>query len=490
MLGCLLMSKELLMNSRRIMRQSIALMLILLSSTAFANDKPNVIVLLADDLGYSGLQCFGSDLHETPHLDKMAADGMKFTSAYSACTVCSPTRASVMTGKYPARLHLTDFISGQKRPFSKLNVPDWTMRLEHSETTIAEYLKRNGYSSAHIGKWHLHGRNDPAEFGPTGRGFDVSIGKPKSRGYFIDQKLVDSGKVKSGYVTDHLTDAAVRVINRWKDKPFFLYFAYNTPHTPIQGKNELVDYYRKKIKPGMRHNNPTYAAMVHSLDDSVGRVIKAVEQAGIADRTLIWFISDNGGLSQKYNKPTGFIDNHPVRRGKGSAYEGGIRVPMIVHWPGVTKPGSVSDEPVCTIDILPTVLEITDSRPRIAGEYPFDGQSLAPIFRDAAQQLNRDALYWHYPHYHAGGDGPYAAIRARRYRLIEFFEDNRLELYDLDNDIGETKNLATEQPKLAHRLHAKLKSWQKSVNAQMPTLNPNYDAVKANQEANGQQPDN
>ena len=319
------------------MKNSIALVLILLASSTFARDKPNVILLLADDLGYSGLKCFGSDLHETPNLDKMAADGMKFTSAYSACTVCSPTRASVMTGKYPARLHLTDFISGQKRPFSKLNVPDWTMRLEHSETTVAEYLKQNGYSTAHVGKWHLHARNDPAEYGPLGHGFDLTVSKPKSRGYFIDQKLIESGKVKSGYVTDHLTDEAVRVIDSWQDKPFFLYFAYNTPHTPIQGKKELVDYYKRKIKPGMRHNNPTYAAMVHSLDESVGRVARAVEQAGIADRTMIWFISDNGGLSQNTTNRTGFIDNHPVRRGKGSAYEGGTRVPMIVDWLGETS---------------------------------------------------------------------------------------------------------------------------------------------------------
>lgn len=456
-------------------------------------EKPNVILLLADDLGYSGLTCYGSDLYQTPNLDALAQQGLKFTSAYSACTVCSPTRASIMTGKYPARLHLTDFIAGQSRPYSKLSMPDWTKRLEPAEVTIAEHMQKNGYSTAHFGKWHLEPKNDKSQdFSATGHGFDVSVSRPKgAKGYFINQKLVDAGHLKSGYLTDHLTDKAVELIDEWKAKPFFIYFAYNTPHTPIQGKPELVKAYKAKLKPGLRHDNPTFAAMVHSLDESVGRVIAAVEEAGLTDSTVIWFVSDNGGLSIKFNKPTGFTDNQPLRRGKGSAYEGGTRVPMIVKWPGLTAPATVTDEPVCTIDILPTVLNLTnswtDSATQSANDATgtIDGQSLESILRNPAARLDRDALYWHYPHYHAGGNSPYSAIRARRYRLVEFFEDGRLELYDLQNDIGERDDLAKAKPKLVEKLHGQLKAWRSRVNAQLPTLNPNYDPEKAKRESSG-----
>jgi arylsulfatase A-like enzyme len=458
------------------------------ASAAPRDSQPNIILLFADDLGYTGLGCYGSDLHETPNLDRLAQNGMRFTSAYSACTVCSPTRASLMTGKYPARLRLTDFIAGQNRPYAKLRIPDWNKRLELTEVTLPERLKAVGYQTAHVGKWHLSPRGaDARQFGPEQQGFDISIEKPaESKGYFIPQRVIESRKLSSGYVTDYLTDHAVRIIDQWKDRPFFLYFAYHTPHTPIQGKPELVEHYRNKIRPGLRHNdlrhnNATYAAMVHSLDESVGRVRRAIEQAGLEKQTIILFISDNGGLSHKFGEPTGFIDNHPLRRGKGSAYEGGTRVPMIVKWPGVTRPGSSSDEPVCTVDFLPTILDIAGQPPQ-AG---LDGQSLVPILRSPQADLQRDALYWHYPHYHAGGDSPYGAVRAGRWKLIEFYEEMRVELYDLESDLGESVNLAEQNSAKRDQLRELLHRWRDSVGAQMPTDNPDFDAELARRMASG-----
>jgi len=349
-----------------------------------AEERANVIVLLADDLGWTDLGCYGSDSHQTPIIDHLAARAMRFTDAYSSCTVCSPTRASIMTGKYPARLHLTDFIAGQHRPFAKLEVPDWNKRLELSEVTLAEALRCAGYATAQIGKWHLgpRGGADAKNYDPIGQGFDTQRMKPPgTRGYFIPERVVKQRQLKSSYVTDHLTDEAVKVIHDWKDHPFFLYFAYHTPHTPIQGKEELVNAYRKSIVDGAKHINPTYAAMVHSLDESVGRILSAVEESGISKRTIIIFASDNGGLSRKFGKQTGFTVNTPLRQGKGSAYEGGVRVPLIVRWPGVTKAGSTSSEPVCTIDFYPTILEMTATKGDTEHNQTIDGLSLVNLLK-------------------------------------------------------------------------------------------------------------
>jgi arylsulfatase A len=455
-----------------------------LAARALAESPPNIIVLFADDLGYTGLGCYGSDLHQTPHLDRLAEDGIRFTSAYSACTVCSPSRASLMTGKYPARLRLTDFIAGQSRPYAKLRIPDWNKRLELSEITLPERLKEAGYATAHVGKWHLAPRGEGAkQFGPTQQGFDISIAKPaQSKGYFISEREVRASKLNSNYVTDYLTDEATTIIDQWKDRPFFLYFAYHTPHTPIQGKPELVEQYEQKIVPTLRHRNASYAAMVHSLDESVGRVLATVERCGLTDRTIILFLSDNGGLTQRFGKPTGIIDNHPLRRGKGSAYEGGTRVPMIVKWPGVTRPGSTSDEPLSTIDLMPTILECAEQQPQA----DIDGNSFASILKSPQADLPRDALYWHYPHYHAGGDSPYGAVRSGRWKLIEFYEDMRVELYDLASDIGESRNLAEQNTAKRDELRGMLYRWRESVGAQMPTENPNFDAERAQRMANGE----
>lgn len=439
---------------------------------------PNIVVFLADDMGWTGPGCYGSDLHLTPHLDQLAASGMKFTDGYAACTVCSPTRASVMTGKYPARLHLTDWIKGQNRPQAKMVIPDWTMYLDLEETTIAELLKSQGYKTCHVGKWHLG--DEP--YWPEYQGFDENVGGTDSGsprgGYHLPNGIYKDAR-KGEYLTDRLTDDAIAFIeasvdanfDAEKDEPFFLNFDYYTVHTPIQGKADYIKAYEERLRPGQKHSNPIYAAMHQSLDESVGRVLDKLDELGIADSTVIFFLSDNGGLSHKFGKETGIVDNAPLRRGKGSAYEGGHRVPFIVRWPGVTQSNSVSNEPVCSVDLLPTICSIVGVKPGL-----IDGVDLTPVLNDPHAGLDRDALYWHYPHYHAGGDGldglaqgPYGAIRQGDWKLIEFYEDMRFELYNLANDISESNNLATTHPELAEELRAKLHQWRKEVDAQMPT---------------------
>lgn len=455
------------------------------SADVKANERPNakrlnVVFLLADDLGWTGLRCFGSDFYETPNLDRLAARSTKFTNAYSACTVCSPTRASIMTGQYPARLRLTDFIAGQNRPFAKMRIPQWTKFLEHRHVTIAETLKQAGYRTGMVGKWHLDKRGD-RNFAPIRHGFDEQHMKPPgTRGYLISPNFKDPGESGSRYVTDYLTDKAVDFIDRNSQQPFFLYFAYHTPHTPIQGRADLVKNFEAKVRKDAVHKNPTYAAMVKSLDMSVGRVLSQLETSGVADRTLVVFTSDNGGLTQRYGKHDGFTENLPLRRGKGSAYEGGVRVPTIVQQPGVTKPGTVCEEPISTIDWYPTLLELTDSKGDGTHNESVDGVSLAGLFRDPSSSLDRN-LYWHYPHYHAGGDGPYSAVRSGDWRLIEFHETGETALYSLSDDIGEQNNLAKSKPEKAAALLAVLRAWRKRVGAQMPTLNPDYDPAKATQ---------
>ncbi|MCP4788058.1 MAG: sulfatase [Fuerstiella sp.] len=442
-----------------------------------AEKKPNIVMFLADDLGWTGLECFGSDLYETPHLDTLAKSGMMFTDAYAACTVCSPTRASIMTGMYPARLRCTDFIAGQNRPHARLRIPDWTKRLQTEYVTIAEALREAGYRTAHVGKWHLEGKGDNAKgTDAVSQGFDVSIEKPAgTRGYFL--KKGTTSKAGTNYVTDWLTDEACDFIDDSRDDPFFLYFAYHVPHTPIQGRADLVEYFQQKVLSEATHNNPTYAAMVASLDQSVGRVLQNLKANDLTDNTVIVFTSDNGGLTQRYGKHDGFTENLPLRRGKGSAYEGGVRVPTIIRWPGVTKPGATCRTPIMTIDYYPTFLEVARAAGDADHNRSVDGLSLSSLLRDPAIELDR-SLYWHYPHYHAGGDGPYSAIRSGDYRLIEFHEDKSLRLFDLAGDIGEQDDLAEQEPDKARALHSKLQHWRTSVAAQMPTRNQAYDAAR------------
>lgn len=451
-------------------------LVILLSflSQASNPEKPNIVFLLADDLGWTGTASFGSDFYETPNLDQLASEGTSFTNAYAACTVCSPTRASILTGMYPAKLRLTDFIAGQNRPYARMQIPEWTKGLKPELTTMAEAMKGGGYRTIHIGKWHL-GFPHQNEQGPLTHGFDVSHEKPEgTRGYFISNDTARSLKLKSNYSTDYLTDKAVEEIEQTKDAPFFMYFAYHTPHTPIQGREDLVEYFKSKVDPEAIHNNPTYAAMVMSLDMSVGRIVESLEKKGLRENTIIIFTSDNGGLTQRYGKRDFFTENIPLRRGKGSAYEGGVRVPAIVSWPGVIGEGTRCHTPIMSIDYYPTLLDATGIDGIASHNKDLDGRSLLKVFNEPKQKIRRK-LFWHYPHYHAGGDGPYSAVRFGKWRLIEFHETGNVELYDLSKDIGETYDRSNFNLKTRDQLKAALKKWRNSIGAQMPNKNPDFD---------------
>lgn len=467
------------------MKKLLSILALTFVLTADGANKPNILLLLADDLGWSALGCYGNTLHETPNLDRLAAQGMRFTDAYSACTVCSPTRASLMTGKYPARLRLTDFIAGQNRPYEKLTIPNWTKHLQPNETTIAEALKQAGYATAHVGKWHLEAKSPvpgvaSERFLPSAQGFDISIGKPSgTRGYFLPDKIKRTDGSSGGYVTDYLTDEALRLIEQHQRKPFFLYFAYHTPHTPIQGKARLVEHYEAKLaeRPDIEIRNATYAAMIHSLDESVGRITAKVDELGLSENTLILFISDNGGLTQRYGKIDNIADNMPLRRGKGSAYEGGVRVPMIARWPGTVPAKSECRTPVMTIDFFPTALAAAGLQP--SSHRNIDGVRLLELLKDPTTNLKRESLFWHYPHYHAGGDAPYSAIRRSNWKLIDFHDDTPDALYNLRIDLGESHNVLATNSQQADQLRRLLKQWRNRVKAQMPTKNPRFDASKA-----------
>jgi arylsulfatase A-like enzyme len=431
----------------------------------------NFVLILVDDLGWTDLGCFGSDFYETPAIDRLAAEGMRFTNAYSACTVCSPTRAAVMTGKYPARLHLTDWIHGHKRPQAKLKIPPWTEYLSPEEFTLAKAFQAAGYATASIGKWHL---GDGEEHDPTHYGFDLNLGgfgagQPPS--YFSPYRMPTLKDGPPGeYLTDREAEEACKFIESHRDRPFFLYWPHYAVHTPLQAKAELIERYRQKLKPGLRHTNTTYAAMIASLDESVARLQAKLEELGLAERTVIVFTSDNGGLIAGGRQQV--TVNVPLRAGKGSAYEGGVRVPLIVKCPGVTQAGAVCETPVMSIDFLPTLLELAGIK--IAPSETIDGRSFAAALRNPQAKIEREALYWHYPHYHPGGATPYGAVRAGDLRLVEFYEDDRVELYNLRDDIGESQDLASTMPERAAELRRMLHDWRTQVGAQMPTPNPDY----------------
>ena len=441
------------------------------TGAAPATGRPNIVLILADDLGWTDLSGYGSDFYETPHIDRLARDGMRFTQAYSACTVCSPTRAAILTGKYPARLHITDWIPGLPPENPKLLAPDWTKYLLLEEVTIARTLKGAGYVTASIGKWHLGNE----EYYPEKHGFDINIAGSSNAAppsYFAPYKIptLQDGP-KGEYLTDRQGEEAARFIEQHKEKPFFLYVPLFAVHTPIQGKQALVEKYRAKKRPGQRQTNAVYAAMIESMDDAVGRIRRKLDDLKLAERTIVIFASDNGG-----RVPT--TSNHPLRVGKGSCYEGGTRVPLIVHWPGVTKPGSVCDTPVISMDLHPTIIEMAGLKD--AARKSVDGVNLGPLLRQDGS-LKRDALFWHYPHYQhyqLGGSTPYGAIRAGDFKLIEFFDDLRVELYNLREDIGEQRNLAAQMPAKVDELRARLHAWRKEVGAQMPSPSPNYDPTK------------
>lgn len=451
--------------------------------------RPNIVFFLVDDLGWADLACYGSEFHETPNIDSLAKSGMRFTNGYAACPVCSPTRASILTGRHPVRVDITDWIPGRRtntiRAVRFQHVED-RENLALAEVTIAEYLRQHAnYQTYFLGKWHLGGKGH----WPTDQGFDVNVGGIEKGsppgGYYSPWKNPNlKVKAKGEYLTTRLTDEAISLIEQSdRDRPFLLYFSYYNVHTPIQPDRRSIERYRKAAKKRFtgptpqgnerqalsrrRQDNPEYASMVAAVDTSVGRVLKAIDDVGIRDDTIVVFFSDNGGLctlTQQKSSRVGPTSNLPLRSGKGWLYEGGIREPMIVRAPGVTKAGTATDALAFSTDFFPTLLELTGLP--LAPELHADGTSLMPVLR--GESASQRAVYWHYPHYHGSDWKPGAAIRDGDWKLIEFYESDETELYNLANDVGETTDLSERQPEIRDRLKAKLGNWQQEMNAKMP----------------------
>ncbi len=466
--------------------------------------KPNVIFILLDDFGYSDLGCYGSSFYETPNFDRLAKQGVRFTDAYASCPVSSPTRASIMTGRYPVNTGITDWIPGRQAtnsgsPSDKLLALPFNLNLRLEEVTIAEVLKKNGYSTMISGKWHL---GETEGYWPENQGFDInkggfSKGSPVrnkvANGYFSpygNPRLPD-GPVGE-YLTDRLTDEAIKFVENSARKSFFLYLPYYAVHNPLQAKEEHIRKFTEKaetmglsekdpftrerdwIKPDMSNNfkeriiqsNPVYAAMIYSVDENVGRLLKRIDELGLTENTIIIFTSDNGGLATSEGSPT---CNAPLRAGKGWLYEGGIRVPLIIRYPGRSKAGTVVTTPVSSVDFLATIAEMTGSG---TGNLKTDGVSFVSLFKK--DRMTDRPLFWHYPHYSNQGVEPGSAVRLGKYKLIDNFERDRQELYDLDTDISESKDISSANPRKTRELFKLLNDWRKATNAKMMEPNPNW----------------
>ena len=434
-----------------------------------AETRPNIVVIMADDLGWRDLHCYGNASIDTPFLDRLAQDGMRFTDAYAAAPVCSPTRAAMMTGLSPARLHLTNHAPGHKDGFalegSTLREAASVRHLALSYVTIAERLKEAGYATGHVGKWHLSfvDRNDGAgllehELRPEHQGFDVNVGGCFRGGppsYFAPYRIPAIVERQEGeYLPERLAEEAIAFVDKYRDGPFFLSWWPFSVHYPMQARDALIQKYRsrKDIK------DPTYAAMIEAMDRSIGRFLTHLDEAELRNNTLVIFKSDNGG----YNG-----DNRPLRGAKGWIYEGGIRIPWIVRWPGVVEPGSLCDVPVISMDCYPTLLEVAALEGE--GEATLDGESIVPLLVQS-DTLERESLYFHYPNYAFHKRNRLAsAIRSGNFKLIKRYDDGSLELYDLDADIGETVNLASQLPEITNRMKQQLESWLAECNAKFPT---------------------
>ena len=469
----------------------------------------NVVWIIVDDLGWRDIGVAGSDFYETPHIDRLAAEGMRFTQFDTASGVCSPTRASFMTGRHPARVDITNWIGGEQS--GMLMQADYERQLSLDEVTPGEAFLEAGYATAYMGKWHL-GRDG---YLPDAQGFETTVavnraGSPAT--YFYPYRrdepaATDVPDLEDGdegeYLTDRLTDEAVEFLRAHADEPFLLVLSHYAVHTPIESKDELTAKYEKKasaLPPNpepfaaegeeatsrTRQDHPAYAGMIQSTDESVGRILDALEELDLADDTAVVLVSDNGGLSTLYSRyssaPT---SNMPLRAGKGWLYEGGIRAPLIIKWPGVTDRlasstdgsagragGSTSAVPTTSTDLYPTILEMAGlpARP----EQHLDGLSLTPLMR-GDETLEREALFWHFPHYHGSANRPSGAVRVGDLKLIEWFEDGRVELYDLGVDPYEQNDLAPSNPEEASRLRGMLEGWRVEVGANMPTPNPDGD---------------
>ncbi len=451
------------------------ILLFLAISVSGQSKLPNIVFILADDLGWKDLGCYGSPFTETPNLDRLAENGVRFTQAYAACPVCSPARASIMTGKYPARLQLTNYIKGERTDKNSPVLPaKWKPYLETQEITIAELLKKKGYTTGMVGKWHLGSHDSIA---PWGQGFDYTrvIGKNGLDYYnysiFLDSyqnEFTDNGKE---YLTDKLTGYGVEFIQQNAKKPFFLYMAYSAPHVFIVPRGDKLKKYFLKYGSSEEKFNPYYSAMVESLDDGVGQIITTLKEQGLLENTIIIFTSDNGGLGLDELGPIP-TNMAPLRKWKGHIYEGGTRIPAIISWPGKIEPGKVSDTYFSTIDYLPTLCEITG-----ISEIPnkVDGESVLPFFLDPEnyKESNRP-LFWHYPHFSNQLGKPAGSVRVGDFKLIELYETGTLELYNLKADISEAIDLSSTLKDKTEEMYQLLKSWRNDVNAQMPLPNPDY----------------
>tara|TARA_Y100001933_G_scaffold84175_1_gene85569 strand:- start:1092 stop:2510 length:1419 start_codon:yes stop_codon:yes gene_type:complete len=464
--------------------------------------RPNIIFILIDDMGWKDLVCYGSSFYETPHIDRLAREGMRFTDAYAACPVCSPTRASILTGKYPATVGITDWIDVHSHIHPArgrvVDVP-YLKNLPSSEHSLARALCEGGYQTWHVGKWHMGGEGHL----PEDHGFEKNVGgahqgSPGSGGYFSPwtiPSLEDVDVHEGTYLTDYLTDRTIDLFNTRDERPFFLNLSYYQVHTPLQAKEEKIRKYESKakalglsevqtfsedeffpcdhkkdhrVKRRLVQSDPVYAGMIESLDESVGRILDYLDQHGIADDTLIFFTSDNGGLATSEGSPT---CNAPLAEGKGWMYEGGTREPLMVRWPGHIEAGSTCSVPVTSPDFYPTLLEMAGLDP--IPQQHCDGVSIAPLLHGKSS-LERDAIFWHYPHYGNQGGTPGSSVRCGDYKLIEFFEEGRVELYNLCEDIGEDRDLSQSEPETRTRLHTLLVEWRRSVEAKIPQPNPQW----------------
>lgn len=456
--------------------------------------RPNFVFILIDDLGWRDLSVYGSAFYETPNLDRLAAEGMRFTDAYAACPVCSPTRASILTGKYPATVGVTNWIGAHAR--GKLIDAPYIDHLPLEEHSLARALKEGGYRTWHVGKWHL----GQAPFFPDRHGFDVNVGGchwgTPHNGYFSPWGIPTLEDGPAGeYLTDRLTDEAIRLIRDNDGAPFFLNLCYYAVHIPIQAKPEYIPKYKAKARAmgldrletfeegdffpcehkkdqrivrRLVQSDPEYAAMVEILDENIGRLLQALDAAGQTANTVVIFTSDNGGLATSEGSPT---CNAPLAEGKGWMYEGGTREPLIVKWPGAVQPGSLCSVPVTSPDFYPTVLEMAGLDP--LPQQHCDGVSLLPLLL-GSRVPQREAIYWHYPHYGNQGGTPGSSIRAGDYKLLEFFQDGHVELYNLREDVSEEHDLARAKPDLAATLKGMLAAWRTKVEARIPEPNPDY----------------
>ena len=450
--------------------------------------KLNFILIDIDDLGWMDLTCYGSQYYETPNIARLAAQGAKFTNAYASCAVCSPTRASIMTGRYPARIGVTDWIHhldqrGEKSYAERKNPTDYVggkrrqllcppnpYWMELDEVTIAEVLKSAGYTTCHIGKWHLG--YEP--WFPDKQGFDINIGggeigQPPTYfdPYYLNEQRPSipalPARRKGEYLTDRESDELVKFLKEHRKKPFFIHMCHYAVHTPLQAKKELIAKYERKEKTNQ--TNAVYAAMIESMDEAVGRLMTVLEELRLTDRTVIIFTSDNGGL-QDYA-----TDNAPLRAGKGYPYEGGIRVPLIVRWPGVVQAGMECDVPVTSVDFFPTLCEISGLE--LPSDRAIDGMSLIPLLRQEGP-LRREAIFWHFPHYR-GNIVPYSIIRKGEWKLIKRYEGQPFELFLITEDPSEEYELSKLMPGKVEELDTDLVAWLKDTGARLPRKNPDYD---------------